>query len=63
MAAIFGFNDIKEVREQKTQNYVIYNDTENKNIPSEVLNALSIYSVKSVPWSERESFKNEFIFN
>ncbi len=63
MAAIFGFNDIKEVREQKTQNYVIYNDTENKNVLSEVLNALSIYSVKTVPWSERESFKNEFMFN
>lgn len=57
--AAFIFNDITEIREEKTSCYVLYNDTEKK-VNNDVLSALANYDIKSIPWSEKEKCKEEF---
>ncbi len=59
MAAIFAFNDIAEMREQKSTNYVLYNDTE-KTVGTELVDALKNYGIQSVPWSKKDLYKKEF---
>ena len=59
MAAIFAFNDIIAVREQKMDNYVIYNDSD-KIVSTETLLALSNYGIRNIPWSEKERCNKEF---
>jgi adenine-specific DNA methylase len=62
LSSIFAFTDIVEVREEKTSNYVIYNDIE-KSVSQDVLGALSNYGVKHIPWSEKERCIEEFSIN
>lgn len=59
-ATIFSFNDIAALREESSQNYVIYNDNTNYKISAESLSALENYNVKSIPWSNKERCLEEF---
>jgi len=59
MAAIFAFNDIVAVREQKMDNYVIYNDLDSP-VSNEVSLALANYGIRNIPWSQKERCKKEF---
>jgi len=62
MAAIFAFSDIISIREQQTDNYVIYNDID-KQVSPDVVSALNNYKVKNIPWSKKEICKEELIMN
>ena len=62
MAAIFAFSDITLIREQPTDNYVIYNDID-KQVSPDVLSALTNYGVKNIPWSQKEICKKELVMN
>lgn len=59
MSAIFAFDDIARVRDQKTENYVLYNDIE-KDVPTDALSALLNYGIHNIPWSQKERCKQEF---
>lgn len=58
MASIFSFTDIAAMRESKTSNYVIYNDTDNP-ISPDALSALNNYGIKNIPWSQKEKCREE----
>jgi len=60
MATIFAFDDIAAVREQSTNNYVIYNDTLETAISQESISALNNYGIKPMPWSQKEKCLEEF---
>lgn len=62
LSSIMAFNDINQLRESRTKNYVIYNDIE-KEVPREVIYALESYEVKHIPWSEKEFYLEEFSLN
>ncbi len=62
MSAIFAFTDIALVRERQTSNFVVYNDVDRAASP-DILSALSNYDVNGIPWSDRESFKDQFALN
>ncbi|TSA27052.1 MAG: DUF1828 domain-containing protein [Bacteroidetes bacterium] len=62
LSSIFAFTDIVQVRDEKTNNYVVYNDVE-KSVTQDVLSALSNYGVKHIPWSEKERCIEEFSVN
>lgn len=57
--AAFIFNDVAEIREEKISCYVLYNDIEKK-VSSDVLSALTNYSIKSIPWTEKARCLEEF---
>jgi hypothetical protein len=59
MASIFSFTDIAVMRESKTSNYVIYNDTDNP-ISPDALSALNNYGIKNIPWSQKHKCQEEF---
>jgi guanylate kinase len=59
MAAIFAFKDIEEIRSEKTKNYVIYNDLDQK-VTSDILSAMQSYNIFSIPWTKKEICKEEF---
>lgn len=52
---IFTWNDIKDIRKNDTQFYVMVNN-QDKKIPVSALNALSHYNINALMWSERESY-------
>jgi len=60
--ALFMFNDIKEIREQETKSYLIYNNIDYQP-SSEILDALSSYDVHGIPWSEKDVLKKEMALN
>lgn len=62
MATIFAFSDIITVREQPTNNFVIYNDID-KRVSPDVVSALSSYGINNIPWSQKERCKEEFVMN
>lgn len=62
LSAIMAFNDIQAIREQKTNNIIIYNDMVNPPIP-EVINALKSYQIIDLAWSKREEYMSEFLPN
>lgn len=62
LSAIMAFNDISQVRETVTRNYVIYNDVD-KDVSSDVINAMKIYGIDPIPWSFREQHLSEFSLN
>ncbi|MCX6726193.1 MAG: DUF1829 domain-containing protein, partial [Candidatus Shapirobacteria bacterium] len=62
-SAIFSFNDIAAIREQRTKNYVFYNDTLGEEVSTEALIALQSYNVTGVPWSKVDTYKPEFLSN
>ncbi|GAA3461444.1 DUF1828 domain-containing protein [Saccharothrix longispora] len=49
---LFAVNDTRAARGSETEYYAIVNDL--KNVPPEVVNAFSQYSVRAQPWSQRE---------
>lgn len=59
LSSIMAFNDINQVRETKTKNYVVYNDIE-KEVPEDVISALENYGVQHIPWSKKEQCIIEF---
>lgn len=59
MSALFAFNDIKEMREESTKNYVIYNDSEMRVAP-DIISALDNYKIEHIAWSEKERCLTEF---
>jgi len=50
---IFAFNDIRDLRETPTQNYVIFNDQE-RQPSSDVIAALDSYQINHIGWSQKE---------
>lgn len=60
--AIFAFNDILEAREQKSDNFIIYNDIENPPT-TDIIAALKNYSIIDVPWSKIDSHLPQFLSN
>ena len=62
LSSIMAFNDINQLRETKTQNYVVYNDIE-KEVSKDIIYALENYGVKNIPWSKKELCQTEFNLN
>ncbi|MBV2196850.1 MAG: DUF1829 domain-containing protein [Flavobacterium sp.] len=62
LSSIMAFNDINQLRETKTQNYVVYNDIE-KEVSKDIIYALENYGVKNIPWSKKEFCLSEFTLN
>lgn len=62
LSAIMAFNDIKEIRNNETKNFVLYNDTE-KSVSKEIISALDNYEVNYIPWSEKERCIKELSLN
>jgi hypothetical protein len=62
LSSIMAFNDINQLRETKTQNYVVYNDIE-KEVSKDIIYALENYGVKNIPWSKKELCHSEFTLN
>lgn len=58
MSAIFSFNDIAAIREERHDRIVIWND-ESSNLSSESLKALDQYDVQVIPWSSKEQLVRE----
>lgn len=50
---LFSISDTRAARGQEVSYYAIINDTRGE-VPAEVLNAFSEYSVQACPWSHRE---------
>lgn len=59
LSSIMAFNDINQVRETPTKNYVLYNDIE-KIVSNDVIGALDNYGIKHIPWSKKEQCLTEF---
>jgi len=55
---VFSWSDTKEVRSADSRAYALLNDAEQAVSPS-VLDALTNYDVRPVPWSQRESVREE----
>lgn len=62
LSAIMAFNDIKEIRDNGTRNYVLFNDID-KNATKDVISALDNYEVNYIPWSEKERCIEELSLN
>ncbi|HDL49099.1 MAG TPA: DUF1829 domain-containing protein, partial [Actinobacteria bacterium] len=57
-AVVLSWVDTKEVRSPDSRAYALLNDSENAVSPA-VIDALRNYEVRPVPWSERESVREE----
>jgi hypothetical protein len=57
-ALIFSWSDTREVRPEKATAYAVLNDTDTE-LSHDVVGALSRYSVRPVPWSQRERYVEE----
>ncbi len=57
-AVVLSWVDTKEVRSPDSRAYALLNDSENAVSPA-VIDALRSYEVRPVPWSERESVREE----
>lgn len=57
-ALILAWHDTREARPSASVAYAILNDTE-VTPPARVLDALSSYSIRSIPWSRREEYLAE----
>ena len=62
LSSIMAFNDINQVRDNPTGNYVVYNDVE-KEVSKDVTSALDSYGVKHIPWSKKEQCLIDFSLN
>lgn len=59
-AVAFAWIDTKEVRPPDSKAYALLNDSEAA-IPSPVLDALTNYDVRPIPWSTREQVRDELV--
>ncbi len=57
-AVVLSWIDTKEVRSADSRAYALLNDSEQA-VPPSVLDALRSYDVRPVPWSQRESVREE----
>jgi hypothetical protein len=57
-AVVLSWIDTKEVRSPDSRAYALLNDSENA-VSSAVLDALRSYEVRPVPWSQRDSVREE----
>jgi hypothetical protein len=57
-AVAFSWIDTKEVRPPDSRSYALLNDSEHT-VSQAVVDALSNYDVRPVPWSQRESIREE----
>lgn len=55
---VFSWSDTKEVRSSDSRAYALLNDSETA-VSQAVVDALRSYDVKPVPWSQRESVREE----
>lgn len=62
LSSIMAFNDINQIRENRTGNYVVYNDIE-KEVSKDAISALDSYGVKHIPWSNKEQCLIDFSLN
>ncbi len=59
-AVVLSWVDTKEVRSADSRAYALLNDSEQTVSPN-VLDALRSYDVRPVPWSQRESIREELV--
>lgn len=59
-SAVFTFFDVQQLRQEKTESILIYNDEE-ADLNADAKKALSQYSIAPVPWSARESLVTSFV--
>lgn len=59
-AVVLSWIDTKEVRSADSRAYALLNDAEQA-VSSNVLDALRSYDVRPVPWSQRESVREELV--
>ena len=57
---IFRWEDTKDTRPSNAKAYAILNN-QSQGIPQQVMDALTRYEVKPIPWTERESVKEELV--
>ena len=57
-AVVLSWIDTKEVRSSDSRAYALLNDSEQA-VSQAVIDALKSYEVQPVPWSERESVREE----
>jgi hypothetical protein len=57
-AAAFAWIDVKDTREPNTAAYALLNDAE-KEPAATVIEALTVYGIRPVPWSRREDVREE----
>lgn len=57
--AVFKLNDIREARPLEASMYVMLNDRDAEAVPNDVLAAFKSYNLKPIPWSARESVREE----
>jgi hypothetical protein len=57
-ALVLAWIDTKEVRPPESRAYALLNDGEQA-VPQAVMDALGNYDVRAVPWSQRESVREE----
>ncbi len=55
---VFAWEDTRDARKAKSSAYVLLNDIEHS-VPKSAVSALRAYGVHPVPWSERESVREE----
>ena len=58
-SALFAWNDVVKTRKADSRGYIILNDT-NRKANDALFNAIQNYELKAVPWTERDSFIDEF---
>ncbi len=56
--AVFAWEDTREARAREARAYAILNDSD-KSVSSGVLDAFRSYDVRPIPWSQRESVREE----
>lgn len=57
---ILGWFDTRKVRPPESRAYAILNDSE-KELASDVSDALKIYDIRPIPWSKRKDFQEELM--
>lgn len=62
LSAIMAFTDIEAIREQQSNNIIIYNDEINPPT-SEIINAMRTYQITDIPWSKKEEYLPQFALN
>ncbi len=58
MDTVFAWLDTKEVRPPESKAFALLNDQE-RGVPADVVEALRSYEVVAVPWSQRETVRQE----
>lgn len=62
LSSIMAYNDINQIRQSETKNFVIYNDIE-RQVSTDIIGALDSYGIHHIPWSKKDQCLTEFTLN